>query len=99
MHMNNFYEETAQWLIEEDQSPTKQPGAGVATTGHAVAVYNSNVRSTHPLRVLVGPDEQVDDSRQGPVLSERGVVRWAQGQVSDQTDHGLDQGPATRGVQ
>ena len=55
--------------------------------------------STHPLRVLVGPDEQVDDSRQGPVLSERGVVGWAQGQVSDQTDHGLDQGPATRGVQ
>ena len=48
---------------------------------------------THPLRVLEGPDEQVYEPGDAAVLPERGVVGRAQGQVADEADDGLDQGP------
>ena len=44
--------------------------------------------------VLEGPDEEVDEAGDGPVLPEGGVVGRAQGQVTDQTDHRLHQRPS-----
>ena len=52
---------------------------------------------TGALRVLVGPDEELHDAGDGTVLAEGGVVSGAQGQVTDQSDHSLDQRPPGRG--
>ena len=48
---------------------------------------------TGALRVLVGPDEELHDAGDSAVLPERGVVSGAQGQVTDQTHHRLDERP------
>ena len=48
---------------------------------------------TYPVSVLEGPDEEVDEPGDGAVLAEGRVVGRAEGQVADQSDHGLHQGP------
>jgi len=46
------------------------------------------------VRVLEGPDEEVDEARDGSVLPEGGVVGGTERQVADEPDDGLDEGPA-----
>ncbi len=45
-----------------------------------------------PLGVLVSPDEQLDQSRNSSLLPQSTVVGWAESQVADQTNCGLDEG-------
>ena len=54
---------------------------------------------THPLRVLVGSDEELYNPGDGSVLSEWGMVGRTQGQVADQAHHSLDEWPATGWVE
>ena len=49
--------------------------------------------TSYPLRVLECPDEKVDQPGDRPVLPEGGVVGRAEGQVADQPDHRLHEGP------
>lgn len=61
----------------------------------ALALYTHHkllLRAAHAgasLCVLVRSDQQLDKSGDGALLPQRGVVRGAQGQVSDQTHCGL----------
>lgn len=43
-----------------------------------------------PLGVLVSPDEQLDQSGDGALLTQSTVVGWTKSQVADETDCGLE---------
>lgn len=45
-----------------------------------------------PLGVLVSPDKQLDQARDGSLLPQSTVVGWAKSQVPDQAHRGLDSG-------
>lgn len=53
----------------------------------------------YPLGVLVGSDEEMNDSGQGTVFPQRGMVGRAQGQIPDEADHCFDEGPPAWGVE
>ena len=59
----------------------------------------SCIAQAYPLCILMCTDQQLYNARQSAVFSQRGVVSRAQSQVTDQTDHGLDEGPAAGRVQ
>ena len=59
----------------------------------ALWCYINVLMITHPLSVLVGADQQLYDARDGSVLSQRGMVRWTQRQVADQSNDGFDERP------
>lgn len=44
------------------------------------------------LGVLVGFEQQVDQTGDRSSVPQRGLVLWAQGQVADQADHSLQSG-------
>jgi len=51
------------------------------------------IMTTHPLSVLVGTDQQLYNAWDCSVLSQRGVIRWTQRQVADQSNDGFDKRP------
>ena len=55
--------------------------------------------SAYPLRILMRAHQQLDDAWNGSVFAQRRVVPGAQRKVADEPDDGLDEGPATGGVQ
>ena len=47
----------------------------------------------------MGSDEEMNDSGQGTVFPQRGMVGRAQGQIPDEADHCFDEGPPAWGVE
>lgn len=43
-----------------------------------------------PLGVLVGPDEQLDQTGDGPLFPQSAVIGWTQSQVADEAHCGLE---------
>ena len=55
---------------------------------HKLLLVSSHTGAS--LGVLVGPDQQLDQAGDGPLLTQRAVIGRAQGQVTDQTDGCLE---------
>ena len=66
---------------------------------HSNQNRNKPINSTYPLCVLMCPDQQMYNPWQCSVLPQWGVVGRAQGQIPDEADDGLDEGPAARWVE
>ena len=62
--------------------------AGVRGRAHLVGLL---VGGAPLLGVLVGFEQQVDQPGDGPGVPQRGLVLRAQGQVTDQTHHRLEE--------
>ena len=55
---------------------------------HKLLLVSSHAGAS--LGVLVGPDQQLDQAGDGPLLAQSAVIGRAQGQVTDQTDGRLE---------
>lgn len=49
------------------------------------------------LSILVGFEQQVDQTGDGSRIPQRGLILWTQGQVTDQANHSLKAGEEMQG--
>ena len=56
-------------------------------------IFKSSQKSSYPVSILEGSNQEMDQSGNSSVLSERGMIGGAQRKIADQTNHRLHQGP------